>query len=128
MLNGRTSLVILLALCCLLAPLDATAKSHHRHGHAKGHHSSLKKKAAWAGAGVVVGRVAGPPGSLALGTFKHRRALKAGGHARNKALVKIGAPVAAGAAFGPAGSIAYTGVAHRRWIKRHMLPHHHRRH
>ena len=122
MLYGRTQLVCVLTLCLLAAP-NVFAKSHH--GHAKHHHRSFKKKAAWAGAGVVVGRVAGPPGSLAVGAVKHRHALKAGGHARNKALVKIGAPVAAGAAFGPAGSAAYAGYAHRRWIKHHLLPHHH---
>ena len=127
MLYGRTQLVCVLTLCLLASP-SVVAHSHHKHGQAKHHHSSLKKKAAWAGAGLAVGRVAGPPGSLAFGAVKHRHALKAGGHARNKALVKIGAPVAAGAVFGPAGSAAYAGYSHRRWIKHHLLPHHHHRH
>ena len=126
MWKGRTILIFFLAASYLLTPYSLsearqTHKRHHRH-------HSLEKKAAWAGAGVAVGRVAGPAGSLGLGAVKHRRALRAGGHARNKALVKIGAPVAATAAFGPAGTVAYQGVAHRRWVKHHLLPNHHHRH
>src|SRR5205085_5114436 len=112
---------------CLLLPFSAVAKSRHTHHHAT-HHSSLKRKAAWAGAGVAVGRVAGPGGSLAFGAVRHRRELKAGGHTRNKALVKVGAPVAAGAAFGPVGTAGYEGFAHRHWIKHHLWPHHHHHH
>ena len=130
MLKIRIILVVLLSFCCLLSPLSVVAKSHHKHHHAKfhhakHHHSSLKRKAAWAGAGLAVGRVAGPGGSLAFGGFRHRRELKAGGHTRNKALVKVGAPVAAGVAFGPVGVAGYQGVAHRRWLKHHLLPHQH---
>jgi len=128
MLKGRIILVLLLTLCCLLSPFEAAAKSHHRYKHAQHHHSSFKHKAAWAGAGLAAGRVAGPGGSLAVGAAKHRRELRAGGHARNKALVKIGAPVAAGAALGPAGSAGYAAFAHRRWIKHHLVPHQHHHH
>jgi len=94
---------------------------HHNRNHA------LKRKAAWTGAGFAAGRAAGPAGSVAVGTAKHRHDLAAGGHRRNKALVKIGAPVAAGAAFGPAGTVAYEGYEHRRWIKHKLTGRHHRR-
>ena len=126
--KARAIPVLLLTLCCLLSSFGAVAKPHHGHKPAKHHHGSLKRKAAWAGAGFAVGRVVGPGGSLAFGTVKHRRELKAGGHTRNKAVVKIGAPVAAGAAFGPAGTAGYEAVKHRRWIKHHLLPHHHHHH
>ena len=129
MIKDRALPVIVLIFCCLLLPLGAAAKSQHRHRHSKHHHKSFKHKAAWTGAGLAIGRLAGPVGSLGFGAFHHRHELKAGGHTRNKAVAKIGAPVAVMAAFGPAGSAGYEVFEHRHWIKYHMLPHkHHHNH
>ena len=115
--------ILLLIFFSLMSVKDVIGQTNN-HNNTGRNHKSLMKKAAWAGAGLAVGRVAGPPGSLGLGTFRYRHDLRAGGHSRNRALFKIGAPVAASAAFGPAGTVGYQVIAHRHWIKHHLLPHH----
>ena len=91
------------------------------YGHRRAHHHALAKKAGWAGAGLAAGEIAGPAGSAGVGAAKYRNDLKAGGHKRTRALVKIGAPIGAGLVAGPAGSGAYEVYDHRHWIKRHVL-------
>src|SRR5207237_7303915 len=122
--------LIVLTLASGGATFAATSSQRHevKHHH---HQKKVFHKAGWAGAGIAAGRLAGPAGSAAVGAAKYRRDLKAGGHKRDHALVKIGAPIAAGAVAGPAGTVGYEAVEHRGWIKRHILsikPHRSRRH
>src|SRR5207244_7817835 len=101
---------------------SAATKHHSRH--------KVIHRAGWAGAGFAAGHFVGPPGSAAVGATRYRRDLKAGGHRRTHALVKIGGPIAAGAIAGPPGVVGYTAVEHRNWIKRHIFrrkPHQARR-
>src|SRR5437660_11961314 len=124
MLKDRPVSILLLTLFCILLPFGTAAKTQvNKHG--KRHHNFLMRKAAWAGAGMAVGRVGGPAGSLSFGAFRHRPEIKTGGHARNSALVKVIVPVAAGVAFGPAGCVGYAVLDHRHWIRHHLLPHAH---
>jgi len=116
-------MIALLVSVYLPASPALAAPQHHKH-HVK-HHDQLKQQAAWTGAGFAAGQALGPAGSATVGVVRHRRELKAGGSARNHAMVKIGAPIAAGAAFGPAGLIGYEGVEHRHWIAKHVLSGHH---
>jgi len=102
------------------AAVDARPRVRHKH--------SLVHKAEWAGAGFAAGAVAGPAGSAGVGAAKYRHDLKAGGHRRTRAIVKIGAPIAAGVAAGPAGTVAYEAYDHRHWIKRHVLHADHHQH
>ena len=121
----KTSLFVAIIVAICLVPFAASAAPRHK-SHVKRHHSHLKQQAAWTGAGVAAGQALGPAGSATVGVARHRQELRAGGRARNRAMVKIGAPIAAGAAFGPAGVIGYEGVEHRQWIAKHVLPGHHR--
>src|SRR5262245_32702032 len=134
-MKTRKSIISVLVLFAVMTfAVSGIASSHKNQSH---HHHSKKRKIAKAGAGVAIGAVAGPGGSIAYGAVTHRHQLKAGGHQRRKAMVDIGAPVAAGAAFGPAGTAGYEVVHHRKWIKNHMpmvhhshnhLRHHHHHH
>src|SRR5579883_1116384 len=123
----RTLAGIVFAMHLLRLPISAATPTAPApvHGRLVKHRPSRTKKLAkaggWAGAGLAVGRVAGPAGSAAVGAAKYRKDLKAGGKRRTKAVAKIGAPIAAGAAAGPAGSAGVEAVEHRKWIKRHIL-------
>ena len=114
----KRSLFVAIIVAICLVPSAASAAPRHK-THVKRHHSHLKQQAAWTGAGLAAGQALGPAGSATVGVARHRQALRAGGRARNRAIVKIGAPIAAGAAFGPAGVIGYEGVEHRHWIAKH---------
>ena len=100
-------IVLLLALL-VLAGTDSVIAGTYSRPHRASKHSRhhVLHKAGWAGAGFTAGRVAGPAGSAAVGAAKYRHDLKAGGHRRKRAIVKIGAPIGAGIVAGPAGTPA----------------------
>ncbi|HYU53571.1 MAG TPA: hypothetical protein VEK37_11535 [Gemmatimonadaceae bacterium] len=122
---------LLIVAISITAQLSAASPdTHHSHSHHKGKsHKRLIHKAEWMGAGAAAGQFAGPAGSAGVGIAKYRHDLKASGHRRKRALVKIGAPIAAGAVAGPVGTAGYEAYDHRRWIKHHIFhshSHHHK--
>jgi len=119
---GGLNRVILLLVWLLVGTDSMIAGTYSRHSRAPGHsRPHVIHKAGWAGAGLAAGRVAGPAGSAVVGAAKYRHDLKAGGHRRKRAIVKIGAPIGAGIVAGPAGTVGYEAYDHRHWIKRHIL-------
>jgi len=104
----------------------ASAATPHRHIARHKSHKALVHKAGWAGAGVAAGQIAGPAGGAAVGATHYRKDLKAGGHRRTRAAVKIGAPIAATAVAGPVGTVGYGAYEERHFIKKHLVKHHHR--
>ena len=127
-MKTRKSIISVFVAIAMMTFAVGGIASSHKNQSEHHHHHLKKRKIAKAGAGVAIGAVAGPGGSIAYGTVTHRRQLKAGGHQRRKAMVDIGAPVAAGVAFGPAGTAGYEVVHHRKWIKNHMPLVHHSHH
>jgi hypothetical protein len=119
-------LVFALLILAISATVRLSAESPHPHHTVKNdkHKHSIRHKAGWMGAGLAAGHFAGPAGSAGVGVAKYRRDLKASGHRRNRALVKIGVPIAVGVAAGPAGSAGYAAYQHRRWIKHHIFHSH----